>query len=211
MAFEAAVGQGFGLYDGLASRCFISVAAILTALGFQYIGGYQPCMLCLMERYAYYFAVPALFAAIALSAGGYKGWAAALFFLVALAFLANAGLGTYHAGAEWKFWPGPDACGGGGALTTTAGSLLKDLEGIKVVRCDEAALRIARHLVCRLERDCVAAFDGALPQGGVCCVRGAPITGKLRLELQRTFLIFGRIACIFRHLRACPQLSLCSK
>ncbi|HPG88592.1 MAG TPA: disulfide bond formation protein B [Hyphomicrobium sp.] len=119
---------------------FISAASILAALAFQYIGGYQPCMLCLWERYAYYFAVPALFLGIVLASGGWKGWAAALFFIVAMAFLANAGLGTYHAGAEWKFWPGPIACGGGGDLTTSAGSLLKDLEGIKVVRCDEPSL-----------------------------------------------------------------------
>jgi disulfide bond formation protein DsbB len=64
-----------------------------------------------------------------------------LFFVVALTFLANAGLGTYHAGAEWKFWPGPDTCGATVDATKSAGSLLKDLEGVKVVRCDEAALR----------------------------------------------------------------------
>lgn len=139
MAFEVSVdkGQAYG-YGSLA--LLIAAASILTALGFQYIGGYQPCMLCLWERYAYYFAVPALFLAVVLALGGSKGWAAALFLLVALAFLANAGLGTYHAGAEWKFWPGPDACGGGGDIATSAGSLMKDLEGIKVVRCDEPSL-----------------------------------------------------------------------
>lgn len=139
MAFEASVdkGQAYG-YGSLA--LLVAAASILTALGFQYIGGYQPCMLCLWERYAYYFAVPVLFLAIVLASGGSKGWAAVLFFLVALVFLANAGLGTYHAGAEWKFWPGPEACGGGGDLSTSAGSLLKDLEGIKVVRCDEPSL-----------------------------------------------------------------------
>jgi disulfide bond formation protein DsbB len=141
MAFDSVADKGAAYQYGGAAL-FISAASILTALGFQYIGGYQPCMLCLMERYAYYAALPVLFAAIALSSGGKKGWAAALFFLVALAYLANAGLGTYHAGAEWKFWPGPETCGGGGDLTTSAGSMLKDLQGIKVVRCDEAALRV---------------------------------------------------------------------
>jgi disulfide bond formation protein DsbB len=139
MAFESAAQKGAAYRFGGAAL-IIAAASILTALGFQYIGGYQPCMLCLWERYAYYAAIPVLFIAIALASGGAKGWAAALFFLVALAFLANAGLGTYHAGAEWKFWPGPSTCGGDGALTTSAGSLLKELENIKVVRCDEAAL-----------------------------------------------------------------------
>jgi disulfide bond formation protein DsbB len=120
---------------------FLTTGAILLALGFQYLGGYVPCMLCLMERYAYYAAIPVLFAALALTSGSYRGLAAALFFLVALAFLANAGLGIYHAGAEWKFWPGPDSCGGGQSLTTSAGSLLDDIKGIKVMKCDEASFR----------------------------------------------------------------------
>lgn len=120
---------------------FLTTGAILAALGFQYLGGYVPCMLCLIERYAYYAAVPVLFVALALTSGSYRGLAAALFFLVALAFLANAGLGIYHAGAEWKFWPGPATCGGGESLTTSAGSLLNDIEGIKVMKCDEASFR----------------------------------------------------------------------
>jgi disulfide bond formation protein DsbB len=61
-----------------------------------------------------------------------------VFGLVALAFLANAGLGTYHAGAEWKFWPGPDTCGGSQPISTGAGGLFKDLATTRVIRCDEA-------------------------------------------------------------------------
>jgi disulfide bond formation protein DsbB len=98
-------------------------------------------MLCLMERYSYYAGIPVLFVALVLTAGGYRRSAAVLFSLVALAFLANAGLGVYHAGAEWKFWPGPTACGGGESLTTSAGNLLNDIQHIKVIKCDEAALR----------------------------------------------------------------------
>lgn len=124
-----------------AAALFITAASIATALGFEYIGGYVPCMLCLLERYAYYAAIPVLFGALALTSGGHRGVAAALFFLVALAFLGNAGLGVYHAGAEWKFWPGPDSCGGGQALTTSAGNLLNDIQGIKVMKCDEASFR----------------------------------------------------------------------
>jgi disulfide bond formation protein DsbB len=141
MALTVSVERGLDYRLG-ALALFLAVVSILTALAFQYIGGYVPCMLCLMERYAYYAAIPVLFIALALAAGDNRGWAAALFFLVALAFLANAGLGVYHAGAEWKFWPGPATCGGGETLATTAGGLLKDLQHIRVVRCDEAAVRV---------------------------------------------------------------------
>ena len=117
---------------------FAAAVVIATALAFERFGGYSPCPLCLQQRYAYYAGVPALFLALVLLSAGYVRVAAALFLLVAAAFLANAGLGTYHAGAEWKFWPGPDTCGGSQALSTGAGGLFKDLATTRVIRCDEA-------------------------------------------------------------------------
>jgi disulfide bond formation protein DsbB len=119
-----------------------TVAVILTALAFEYIGGYAPCPLCLQQRYAYYVAIPGLFVALTLLSSNQSGPAAVLFLLLSLVFLGNAGLGVYHAGAEWKFWPGPDTCGGGAALATSAGDLLKGMKNAKVIRCDEAALRV---------------------------------------------------------------------
>jgi disulfide bond formation protein DsbB len=65
-----------------------------------------------------------------------------MYFLVAFAFLANAGLGAYQAGAEWKFWPGPSTCTGQQAVTTSAGGLMDALKHSNVVRCDEPELRI---------------------------------------------------------------------
>lgn len=119
-----------------------ALAAIGSAWGFELIGGFVPCPLCLMQRWAYYFAIPALFVALTLLTSGRERSAGLLFFVVALAFLANAGLGIYHAGAEWKFWPGPQTCTGVQSVATSAGELLKDLANTHVVRCDEAQLRI---------------------------------------------------------------------
>ncbi|MFM9850190.1 MAG: disulfide bond formation protein B [Hyphomicrobiaceae bacterium] len=122
----------------------LSVGVIVTALGFENIGGYLPCPLCTMQRYAYYAAIPLLFLALVLVATERPGLACLVFALVGLAYLANAGLGVYHAGAEWKFWPGPASCAAAsGELATNAGSLLKDLERVQVIRCDEAAWRLA--------------------------------------------------------------------
>jgi disulfide bond formation protein DsbB len=55
--------------------------------------------------------------------------------------LWNAGLGTYHAGIEWKWWPGPQDCSGPIDSLGSANDLLRQLESINVVRCDEAAWR----------------------------------------------------------------------
>ena len=129
-------------YRWAALTLFAALAGIVTALGFQYIGGMQPCPLCLEQRYAYYAGIPVLFAGLVLFGAARRREAAILFFLVALAFLANGGLGVYHAGAEWKFWPGPDTCAASGAPAPAAGgNLLSRLQNVKVIRCDEAAGR----------------------------------------------------------------------
>lgn len=129
-------------YQAGSFALFAAAASIIAAWGFE-LAGYAPCPLCLMQRWAYYVAIPFLFVALALVTGGNRRAAVWLFALAALAFLANAGLGTYHAGAEWKFWPGPETCASAAAgLTSNAGNLLEELQTTQVVRCDEPAIRI---------------------------------------------------------------------
>ncbi len=119
-----------------------SLVVILTALGFEYLGGYAPCPLCLQQRWAYYAAVPFLFAGLILLSSGRITLSGTLFMLVSVGFLLNAGLGAYHAGVEWKFWPGPDTCSATAQpLTTGAGGLLNKLKSATVSRCDEAPWR----------------------------------------------------------------------
>lgn len=122
----------------------LAIIGISTALAFEYFGGYAPCPLCLMQRWAYYAAIPVLFIALVLVTAEHPRWAAALFSAVFLAFLANAGLGAYHAGAEWQFWPGPDTCASTTLpLRASAGTLLEQLaQPAPVVRCDRAAWRL---------------------------------------------------------------------
>lgn len=129
-------------YASGALALVLAVGAILGALALEHIGGVKPCHLCLEQRYAYYAGAPLLFAALVLLSAGQRRAAALLFALPALAFLANAGLGAYHAGVEWHFWPGPSSCTGTEALTTSAGGLLEALATTHVVRCDEAAFRV---------------------------------------------------------------------
>jgi disulfide bond formation protein DsbB len=119
----------------------MTTGIILMALGFEYLGGYTPCPLCIMQRYAYYAGIPLTFLAMALVAERPR-IAALVFFAVALAFLANAGLAGYHAGVEWQFWPGPDTCTAAQALPANPADLLKGLESARVVRCDEATWRL---------------------------------------------------------------------
>jgi disulfide bond formation protein DsbB len=61
--------------------------------------------------------------------------------VLALAALANAVLGSYHAGVEWKFWQGPTDCSGPIVDFGKAGGLLQQLDTVKVIRCDEVQWR----------------------------------------------------------------------
>ena len=81
-----------------------------------------------------------LAALLALKAGNGKV-ASALIIAAGLAYLINSGLGLYHSGIEWHWWPGPGACSNNAGLAGDTGSLLKSLETIKVIRCDEAPWR----------------------------------------------------------------------
>ena len=114
-----------------------AAATILAALAFEHLGGYAPCPLCLEERYAYYFAVPASIVAFLLARGKRTGLARILLLLIALAFIANAAAGVYHSGIEWKWWEGPAACSGAFVLEWGEGGIVDT----PIIRCDEASWR----------------------------------------------------------------------
>jgi disulfide bond formation protein DsbB len=120
----------------------IAAATLAGAWFFQLVLDIHPCPLCLEQRYAYYLAVP-LGALVAWAAARHTPPAALVagLVLLALAALANAGLGAYHAGVEWGFWPGPTECTGPVLDLGKAGSLFDNLDKVKVIRCDEVQWR----------------------------------------------------------------------
>lgn len=118
-----------------------SAAMLAVAHGFETFGGYAPCTLCLRQREVYWVAAGIAAAAIVVTRlSEASRWRAAAGWLLALVFLTGAGVAIYHAGAEWKFWPGPTACASAGGPVSV--SDLKDLlAGAKVhgPACDQAA------------------------------------------------------------------------
>ena len=128
-----------------AAAAAIAVVGAVTILGawfFQYGLGLKPCPLCLEQRYAYYFAIPlAVMVILGDRVGAKRTVLTAALVAIALGMLWNAGLGVYHAGVEWKWWAGPQECSGALDNLGSAGGLLKQLQSITVVRCDEAAWR----------------------------------------------------------------------
>jgi disulfide bond formation protein DsbB len=116
-------------------------ATILGAWFFQYVLEYKPCPLCLEERYAYYFGIPlAVLVVLGESVGSSRKVLLLALFAVAAGMLWNTGLSAFHAGVEWKWWPGPRDCSGP-LESLGAGNLLRDLQSINIARCDDAAWR----------------------------------------------------------------------
>jgi disulfide bond formation protein DsbB len=111
-----------------------SAALIGGALLFQYVGGLQPCELCLYQRWPYYAMI--VMSALALAAGrpGVSAWATGI---AALAFLAGASLAFYHVGVEQHWFAGPAACTGASAGGGSIEDFRKQLMAQQPVRCDE--------------------------------------------------------------------------
>ncbi|MCP1199957.1 disulfide bond formation protein B [Notoacmeibacter sp. MSK16QG-6] len=115
--------------------------AVGTALGFEHIGGYIPCKLCLEQRTAYYVGIPFMIGtAIAASHGTRPRLVKTMFAVGALLMIWTMAIGVYHSGVEWAWWAGPDDCAGASSTVSEAGSLLDSL-GQRPPSCDRAAGR----------------------------------------------------------------------
>ena len=129
----------------LAAAMIIALVGLATIGGFfffQYVVGLAPCPLCLEQRNAYYVSVP-LAALLWLGAGhgASRKVLVAGFLVIGAVMLWNTGLSAYHAGVEWKFWPGPQDCSGTLSNFSSTDALMKQLSNTSLVRCDEAAWR----------------------------------------------------------------------
>lgn len=120
----------------------MGVAAIAGAWIFEIVIDLVPCPLCLQQRWAYYAGLPlALIALLLLLAGTGRGAIRGLLAVVAVMFALNAGLGLYHSGIEWHWWPGPAGCATGAGSPLDATGLAARMARTRVVACDEAAWR----------------------------------------------------------------------
>jgi disulfide bond formation protein DsbB len=104
------------LYDPFPYRALIgfavALAAILGAYASQFLFGIEPCELCYWQRWPYYLGLPVLGLTLILWKQLPAPVRIGLTTLSALIFLVSIGLGSYHAGIEYKLWPGPSSCTG---------------------------------------------------------------------------------------------------
>lgn len=119
----------------------VATSTIVAAWGFELIGGYIPCPLCLQQRWPYYAVIPLSLLILLISrAGAAAGFARIGLVLCGVIMLRSAWLGAEHAGVEWGWWPGPSECASGAGLSSD--TILPDLDNPVIVRCDEVQWRL---------------------------------------------------------------------
>jgi disulfide bond formation protein DsbB len=129
----------------LAAAGIIAVIGALTIGGFfffQYVMHLPPCPLCLEQREPYYVSVPlAALLFVGANYGASRKVLIAGFAVIAAFMLWDCGLAVYHAGVEWRWWQGPDECSGPITKFGAATDVLKHLDNLVLVRCDEVQWR----------------------------------------------------------------------
>lgn len=117
----------------------VSGGALATAFVAQYGFDLWPCLLCYQQRIPYLIAL--VFACLALVPGVDPMVRRHVVFLCVLLFAGNTALAFFHAGVEYKWWPGLDACGGA-LRDLNVSDLAAALSKPAPPGCDEAAIRV---------------------------------------------------------------------
>ena len=137
-ALKALIDRGllnWPLVAALSSALMLAIAH-----AFETFGHMAPCTLCLKAREVYW---------VALTVGALAVAGQALLkddrirrlgsLLLAAVFLVGVGVAVYHAGAEWKFWPGPKTCASGAIPQLTSLDAVLKGGSIKAPACDTPA------------------------------------------------------------------------
>jgi disulfide bond formation protein DsbB len=115
----------------------LGIGLLLGAFAFEYLGGIKPCHLCLGQRLPWaLMTVVAGLAMLGLRRGAHPALAPAAFVIAAAIALWSIYLAGFHAGVEWKWWPGPTSCTGTGL---SSGDFSANFDPAQIIRCDEIA------------------------------------------------------------------------
>lgn len=119
----------------------VSVAMLAIAHAFEQFGGLDPCVLCLRQREVYWTALAIGIAGFVLQRVPGRPWLVRLSCVaLAITFAVGVGVAAYHAGVEWKWWPGPQACAaaGGAASVGDNTAVFGGAAKVRAPSCDEA-------------------------------------------------------------------------
>ncbi len=114
-----------------------SLAVLGAAFAFQYIGGLDPCILCIYQRFPYGATIGLGAIALVLAHRGRRGALPWLLSLSAIAFAVGGAIAAFHVGVEQHWWRGTESCGASGAVATTIEELRRQIMNAPIARCDE--------------------------------------------------------------------------
>ena len=112
---------------------FISIFVLISAYFVEYILGYKPCNLCLIERLPYFFAIIIILLCLTINKF-YK----IVFILLTITFAVGTILSFYHFGIEQGFFKESLVCTANNEINSLVKeNLIKELQK-KVVSCKDA-------------------------------------------------------------------------
>ncbi len=123
---------------GRAIALLLPIALLGGAIGSQYLGGLQPCEMCVWQRWPHGIAI--VLAALAFTANARSVRSKWLVVLAALAIATSGAIGVYHAGVEAKIFEGMTQCTALPRAASTA-EMFKQITHAPLVRCDEVQFR----------------------------------------------------------------------
>ena len=114
----------------------ISILALLFALFLQYVFGYEPCRLCMFQRYVYVILI--MISMIGLFYYTNK----VIHFLLLISFMTVTSISFWHMGVELQWWAASLECSG---MTENIGSLKEELKNINdkpIASCDQMSPKL---------------------------------------------------------------------
>jgi disulfide bond formation protein DsbB len=114
-----------------------SVGVLGTAFLFQHVGGLEPCILCIYERYPYGAAI--LLSGLALIFARRTGIVRLLVGATGAVFIASVVLALYHVGVEQEIFVGPTGCQSPVGHVESLEELRDLIVNRPIVRCDKPA------------------------------------------------------------------------
>ena len=119
-----------------------SAIALGSALLSQYVGGLQPCVLCLYQRVPYIATIVlsgSVLALVMFSGRPQFVITRGALAVCAVVFFVGAGIAAFHVGVEQGWWRGTESCAGADLNAMTIAELREHLLQAPIVRCDEVA------------------------------------------------------------------------
>jgi len=114
-----------------------SGAALATAFTAEYVFGFRPCHLCVLQRWPH----------AAVAAGGLAAWALLedprrlrqALLAAGVLLLAGAVIAVYHTGVEYGVLPGPSGCTMSGEMPDSLEEMRRQILEAALVPCDQPA------------------------------------------------------------------------